>query len=145
MVFFFSSRELLPWLRLQVSTCSQERRCCPGGLGSPSAFSHQWPIYRWAGSHPANTKVLSSYVHANFCLCSLGCSGHLHPFTLRPHSTGSNSPVRLRGSSVSGHLGSSRAPENAQITIFCFRDMTEMTLISHASSVRVGISQWTFG
>lgn len=85
---------------------------------------------------------------SKLCLCSLGCPRHLHPLTLCPHSTGSNSPVWLRGSSVSGHLGSGRAPKNAQITPLCFRDKDNPDkphFKAECQGWEIGNSQWTFG
>lgn len=42
---------------------------------------------------------------------------HQHPVAICPHSSGSNSPVRLCGSSLAGHLGSGRASQNAKIKL----------------------------
>lgn len=121
MLVLLISRGRQPWLQLQASTCSQERWCCPGGLGWPSAFSHQWRISRYAGNPLTNAETWST-VRLNFYLCSVGCAGHLHPAALCPHSPRSHSPVWLRSSSVSGHLGSGRAPQNAQMITLCFLD-----------------------
>lgn len=74
----------------------------------------------------SGTKLLSCHVN-QLCLClpgalkslilffTAGRPGCQHPVDVRPHCAGSNSPVWFCGSSLIGHLGSGRAPQNAKI------------------------------
>lgn len=58
------------------------------------------------------------------CLCSSGCPWHQHPATVCPHSTGSNSPIWLCGSSLVSHLGFDRAPQDAQVNTWALVDQS---------------------
>lgn len=127
LLFFFAfcfSRRCLPWLQLQASTCFQGKWCCPGEQKSPSASSQRWPTHRSVVSQARSIQMQSSAPPPTptpscslLCLCPPGRPWHQHPVTICPHPAGSNSPVRLCGSSLTGHLGSGRAPQSAKIKL----------------------------